>query len=248
VTVPSSALLAGVLLGVGVGFIQATRVAAPTPTPSPWPGTVPDFRRGAWMDRHESFVAEARKGGIDLLFVGDSITDSWRGTGRAVWNERFAPLKAANFGLSGDRTQHLLWRLQNGELAGLQPRAVVVLIGTNNIGQKDPETPASAIAGIGAVVAELRQRLPRARILLLGIFPRGEKPDDPLRGQIKEINAAAARLADGRAVTFLDVAGAFLDQGGTISREIMPDHLHLSAKGYERWANAIREPVARLLK
>src|SRR5262245_8175191 len=235
-----SVLLAGLLLGL----VQAQ----PAPAPTPQPGTVPVSRPGGWMDRHTSFVAEARHGGIELLFLGDSITDSWRGTGLAAWNERFAPLKAANFGLSGDRTQHLLWRLQNGELDGIHPKLVVVLIGTNNIGQKDPEPPQSAVAGIGAVVAELRRRLPKARILLLGVFPRGERPDDPLRAQIKEVNAGASRLADGRTVIFLDVAGAFLEADGSLSKEIMPDSLHLSPKGYERWANAIREPVARLLK
>jgi lysophospholipase L1-like esterase len=235
---PSSALLVAFLLS------QAPPAAAPTPLP----GTVPESRQGAWMDRHRAFVDEARQGGVHLLFVGDSITDSWRGTGQAVWNERFAPLKAANFGLSGDRTQHLLWRLQNGELDGIQPRLVVLLIGTNNIGQKDPEPPPSAVAGIGAVVGELRRRLPKARILLLGVFPRGERPDDPLRAQIKEVNAGASHLADGRTVVFLDIAGAFLEKDGTITREMMPDYLHLSPKGYERWANAIREPVARLLK
>ena len=213
------------------------------------PGAVPVPKRGPWLARHQGFVAEARRGGVDLLFLGDSITDSWRTVGAAVWAQRFAPLKSANFGISGDRTQHLLWRLQNGELDGIQPRVVVLLIGINNVAQAHPETPASAAAGIEAVVRELRARLPRTRVLLLAVFPCREKPDHPLRISVGQINDAVARLDDGgRSVVYVDLAGAFLEADGTIPRELMPDFLHLSAKGYERWANAVREPLARLLK
>jgi lysophospholipase L1-like esterase len=230
--------------------------AFPTPRPTDekagaaLPGTVPAAKTDKWLERHQGFLAEARAGGIDVLFLGDSITDGWRSGGRAVWDERFAPLKAANFGLSGDRTQHLLWRLQNGELDGIRPRAVVLMIGTNNVGQKkDPEPAASASAGVGAVVAEIRKRQPQARVLLLGVFPRGERPDDPLRGQVREINEAIRRLDDGgRAVRYLDIGAAFLQPDGTISREIMGDFLHLTPRGYAIWADAIREPLARLLK
>ena len=123
-------------------------------------------------------------------------------------------------------------------------------IGTNNIGQRvNPEPPASAVVGIEAVVAEIRARLPQSRILLLAVFPRGEKPDHPLRAMVKEVNDAIAKLDDGgQSVTFLDIAGAFQEGDGTLSKDVMPDFLHLSLKGYERWANAIREPLSRLLK
>jgi lysophospholipase L1-like esterase len=232
-------------------FTAVLLAQAPAPaTPEPLYGAIAHPKEGYWLERHKGFVAQAKKGGIDVLFLGDSITDYWAKTGGQIWEERFAPLKAANFGVSGDRTQHLLWRLQNGELQVMKPKAVVLLIGTNNVGHvNQPETPASAIAGVGAVVAEVRKRLPQSRILLLAVFPRGQKPDHPMRAKVKEINDAIAHLDDGgQAVTFVDIAGAFLEPDGTIAKEIMPDFLHLSAKGYERWADAMREPLARLLK
>jgi len=214
------------------------------------PGAQPEPKTGGWLKRHEGFVAEAKKGGVDLLFLGDSITDGWRGgKAKPVWDEHFAPLKAANFGISGDRTQHVLWRIRNGELEGIQPRAVVLMIGTNNIGQSKPETPASAVAGIRAIVQEVHSKCPRAKFLLLGVFPRGEKPEHPLRAQIKGINAEIARLDDGgKTVKFLDIGDKFLQPDGTISKETMPDFLHLTEKGYRIWAEAIKQPLAGLMK
>jgi len=214
------------------------------------PGAQPVPRDAGWKKRHEGFVEEAKKGGIDLLFLGDSITDAWRsGKAKAIWDEQFAPLKAANFGISGDRTQHVLWRIQNGELEGIQPKVVVLMIGTNNIGQKNPEPPASAVAGIKAIVREIHARSPKTRVLLLGVFPRSERPDHPHRAQIKEINAEIARLDDGgKTVKFLDIGEKFLQPDGTISKEVMPDFLHLTEKGYRIWAEAIRPAVLELMK
>jgi lysophospholipase L1-like esterase len=211
----------------------------------------PGPRDAAWVKRHEGFVAEAHQGGIDVLFLGDSITDFWRDRGRAVWDREFAPLKAANFGISGDRTQHVLWRLRNGEADGYQPRVVVLMIGTNNTGlERDGKTPRNTppevIKGVTAVVSELRTKFPEAKILSLAIFPRGEK-DSPQRAQVAEVNRALAKLHDGRHVFFLDINDRFLDADGNIPKDVMPDLLHLSAKGYEIWADAIREPLKKLL-
>src|SRR5262245_40480610 len=132
---------------------------------------------GGWMKRHEGFVEEAKKGGIDVLFLGDSITDAWRNFnaqnmrgGKRVWEKHFAPLKAANFGIGGDQTQHVLWRLQNGELEGIQPKVVVLMIGTNNVGRDSAEQIAE---GITAIVREIHKRSPSTKVLLLGVFPRG---------------------------------------------------------------------------
>ena len=211
-------------------------------------------RDPAWVKRHEGFVAIAKQGGIDLLFLGDSITDFWRlpEQGKPVWDQYYGSLHAADFGISGDRTQHVLWRIENGELEGLNPKVVVLMIGTNNTGlEKGTAVPRNTnpetIAGVTAVVQELRVRLPHAKILLLAIFPRGDK-GDPERQQIAEINGAIARLDDGQWVHFLDIGPKFLEPDGTLSREIMPDLLHPSAKGYGIWAEAIKAPLAQLLR
>lgn len=215
-------------------------------------------RDANWVKRHEGFVQIARQGGVNVLFVGDSITDFWRNDnpargGKPVWDREYAPLGAANFGISGDRTQHVLWRLQNGELDGIAPKAVVLMIGTNNTGfepdKKTPRnTPAETIEGVKAIVSTLRTKLPAAKILLLAIFPRGEKPDHPQRAQIAEINAAIAKLADGQHVRFLDLGPKFLAADGTLPKDIMPDFLHPGLKGYEIWAAAMKEPLAERMK
>jgi lysophospholipase L1-like esterase len=144
----------------------------------------PAPRDAAWVKRHEGFVAEAARGGVDVLFLGDSITDGWRrpgpNGGKAVWDREIAPLRAANFGIGGDRTQHVLWRIEQGTLEGLRPRVVVLMIGTNNTGfERDGttprNTPAETVAGVQAIVGQLRRRLPEARVLLLAVFPRGDR-------------------------------------------------------------------------
>jgi lysophospholipase L1-like esterase len=158
--------------------------------------TTPAPRDENWVKRHEDFVAEAEKGSVDLLFLGDSITDGWRNKGRAVWDKNCAPRHALNLGISGDRTQHVLWRMENGELKNLKPKVVVLMIGTNNTGKerdgKPRNTTPEIIEGVSAVVKGLRAKLPDSKILLLAIFPRGEK-DTPIRDQLKEINTSLAK-------------------------------------------------------
>ncbi len=195
---------------------------------------------------HERFVAEARQGGIDLLFLGDSITQYWGDPGRGlpVWQKEFGQMRAANFGINGDRIQHVLWRLQNGEGTGFSPKLVVLLLGTNNTTPRN--TAAEVIAGLAAVVTELKKDFPQAKILLLGILPRGKK-DDPKRVQIVEINRALAGWEEPGRFRFLDIGGQFLDANGEIPVDLMPDGLHPNLKGYEIFANAIREPVRQLL-
>lgn len=202
-------------------------------------GTRAAPRDAAWLKRHEAVVAEAKKGDVDLLLLGDSITEAWRGQ-KALWAERFAPLKAANLGMSGDCTQHVLWRLRNGALDGLKPKAVMLLIGTNNLGW-NKQSVDSTVAGVEAIVDELRGK---SRILLLAVFPRGEKPDDPLRAPIKELNERLSKL---KHVSFLDIGGLFLRPDGTIPKELMPDFLHLSEQGYRLWADAVKEPLRVLM-
>jgi lysophospholipase L1-like esterase len=223
---PGLALLLGL---VGQALAADNPAIQPVPRANDW-----------WTSRHANFVVEAQRGGVDLLFLGDSITDFWRAEGASVWNKEYVPLKAANFGLSGDCTQHLLWRIQHGELDNLASKAVVLMIGTNN------QEPAEQVAaGIAAIVAHLRQAQPQARILLLSIFPKGWTPG-PYRERLKRINAIIAKLDDGAMVRYLDLFDKFLDADGNMGEDIMPDGLHPSRKGYQIWADAMREPLKKM--
>ena len=195
---------------------------------------------------HERFVAEAKEGGIDILFIGDSITQYWGDPSRglSVWRREFGSMKAANFGINGDRIQNVLWRLQNGEGQGFSPKLVVLLLGTNNTVPRN--TAAEVIEGLAAVVAELKKDFPQAKVLLLGILPRGAK-DDPKRAQIAEINRALAKWEEPGRLRFMDIGSKFLDALGEISPDIMPDLLHPNLKGYEIFAEAIRDPIRQML-
>jgi lysophospholipase L1-like esterase len=201
--------------------------------------------RNDWMRSHENFNAIAKKGGIDLLFLGDSITDGWKGGGKNIWGARYASLKPANFGIGGDRTENVLWRIRNGNLDGISPKALVLLIGTNNVWR---DTPAQVAEGVATIVQEIRTRLPETKVLLLAIFPRGEKPDDSNRPKIAEINASLAKLDDGQRVFFLDIGRTFLQPDGTISKDIMPDYLHLTPAGYQLWSDSMQEKLTELMK
>jgi lysophospholipase L1-like esterase len=202
---------------------------------------VPAPREGRWMDMHLKLVERAKQGNVDLLFLGDSITQGWNDN--QVWARHYFPRHAANFGIGGDRTQHVLWRIQNGELDGIEPKAVVLMIGTNNASSATADEIAQ---GITAIVRELRQRLPKAKVLLLGVFPRGQKPD-ATREKLQAVNTKIAGLDDGSHVKFLDIGKAFLNQDGTISPEIMPDYLHLTRKGYRIWADAMEPTLWSIL-
>jgi len=190
-----------------------------------------------WTDRHQGFVELAKKGNIDVLFVGDSITQAWGREGKKIWTEQYAPLKAANFGISGDQTQHVIWRLREGkELTGINPKVVVLMIGTNNMGRNNSEEIAE---GITAIAHELTHQLPQSKILLLGIFPRRPSAGDPARAKIKDVNQRIAKLDDGKHVRYLDIGEKFLESDGTLTKEVMPDFLHLTPKGYKIWADAM---------
>jgi Lysophospholipase L1 and related esterases len=207
------------------------------------------FLTPAFRTKHNNNVELAKKGDIDVLFMGDSITDFWRNpggpmAGRPVFDKYYGEMKVANFGISGDTTQGVLYRLKDGEGDGFKPKAIMLMIGTNNTGRNSAPEIAE---GIGAVVLEMRKDFPDAKILLLGVFPRST-PDNPLRAMIAEINKIIARLNDGKHVFYLDIGTKFLDTDGTIPKEIMSDALHPTTKGYEIWAEAVKEPLANLLK
>lgn len=228
-----------------VPMVSAQEVEEPTEPPVNT-ATLPEARDGRALERHQRINARvaAMEGACDLIFVGDSITEGFEDEGREVWAEHYAKRRAANLGISGDRTEHVLWRLENGNLDGLSPKLAVVMIGTNNFGHGTHEAP-QVLEGVQAVVKSLRAKLPDMKILLLGIFPRGER-FNAMRGDILQVNQALQRSAGG-GVTFLDIGASFVEDDGSISKEIMPDGLHLSPKGYQRWANVIEPIVDTLL-
>jgi lysophospholipase L1-like esterase len=194
-------------------------------------------------NRHDSFVELARKGDIDLLLVGDSITDLWRNS-TETYATYFGKYKVGNFAISGDTTQGVLWGLQNGEGTGFQPKAVMMMIGTNNSGGN---TGPEIAEGVGAIVLELRKDFPNAKILLLAIFPRNA-PTSPARKVNADASAIYSKLADNRHVFYMDIGQKFLSPDGTISTEIMADGLHPTAKGYVIWGDAVKDKLAELMK
>ncbi|MBU4459785.1 MAG: acetylglucosamine-6-sulfatase [Verrucomicrobia bacterium] len=199
-----------------------------------------------WKTRHEAKYAEVVKGGYDLVFLGDSITQGWEGSGKTTWAKYYAHRKALNIGYSGDRTEHVLWRLENGEIEGLSPKLVVIMLGTNNTGhRKDP--PEQTAAGMRMILDLLKEKMPTAKFLLLAVFPREEKPDGALRRINDGVNAIYKTLADGDRVTYMDINAGMLDPDGTLTREIMPDLLHPKEKGYGIWAAAMEPFIAKTL-
>jgi lysophospholipase L1-like esterase len=235
------------LLMVLAGLVSITSARAFTQDEPSHTAVRPAPREGGWTKRHEKLNDEVRRrrDEIKLLFIGDSITDAWSGPGTEQWNKRFAPRGAVNLGIGGDRTQHVLWRLENGNIEGLHPKAAVLMIGTNNSNGND-NTAEEIADGIKAIVAKLRKELPEMKILLLAIFPRGEKPN-PQREKNAKASKLASEVADGKMVHYLDIGDKFLNEDGTLSKEIMPDYLHLTPKGYAIWAEAIEPKVAELM-
>jgi beta-glucosidase len=185
----------------------------------------------------------------DLLFIGDSITDHWSypGYGKyqgglTTWNKRYQGI-ATNFGVIGDNTQNVLWRLTEGKaLEGYTPKHIILLIGVNNLLQKN--TPKDTAAGIKAITGYLRKTLPDSKVLMLGIFPCSEFSTEPIREKIRAVNMMSKNLADNKNVYFADIGNVFLEKDGSISSAVMSDFLHPSPKGYEMWADAM-EPYLK---
>jgi lysophospholipase L1-like esterase len=206
-----------------------------------------------FMRLHNQYVAQAKAGNIDLYMLGDSITDFWQHRHKANWDKSFAGWKAADFGISGDRTQHVLWRLQNGELEGVTPKVIVLLIGTNNLPQNavyTENTVADAAKGVKAIVDLLKEKEPQAHILLMAVFPRGDKAvsSTPLSDRVNELNGMIANLDDGKQVKFLNINNQLADTDGKlIPGVMMADNLHPSDKGYALWSEAMRPMLTEWL-
>jgi lysophospholipase L1-like esterase len=177
------------------------------PEVKPNDAVIPVPKEGGWMKRHESFNERVKKGNVDLIFIGDSITQGWEGKGKKVWDEFYGKRNAVNLGISGDRTQHVLWRLDHGNVEGIKPKAAVIMIGTNNSGSNTSEQIAE---GVKAIVEKLKEKLPETKILILAVFPRGANKDDARRKVNAGANELIAKLADDKQVFYLDIGPKFL--------------------------------------
>lgn len=246
-------VLFSVLLGCVVTVVTCVADgignAEPPPPPSDPVTPVPRDRdydwmsRARWQEMHAANVTEAAKGEAELVFLGDSITEMTRGS--ESWKQAFGSYRYVNFGIGGDRTQNVLWRLEHGAIGALKPKLVVLLIGTNNIGTT-PDDVGDITRGVTAVVARLRTGFPKTKVLVLGIFPREVKADAPVRKSIVKINAALTKLEDGKTVFVRDVGRIFLESDGTLSTTISGDALHLTEEGCRRWA-AVLAPIVQPL-
>ncbi len=202
------------------------------------PATIPTPRND-WVSRVQKTLTQTKGKQFDLVFDGDSITDYWQSKGKEVWTQHYGAFRAVDFGISADKVENLLWRLEQGQVDGLDPKLVVLMIGTNNSARDSVD---EIVEGIKTVTAEYLKRCPHAHLLLLGIFPRSPKASEPIRAKLADINKKIATLQSDR-VTFMDIGPKFLEPDGTLTAEIMPDFLHPSAKGYQIWADAIQPVV-----
>jgi len=263
-------LLAPALAGLFPFAVAQTPAAAPAPatvtvtTPGA-PGAamsdasigIPKAGNKLFFELHESFLARGKAGPIGVLFLGDSITYLWREAPH-IWDHYFGKYQPANFGIGGDQTQHVIWRIENGELDGIKPKVVVLMIGTNNAHSNTGEQVADAVKRI---VDLTRAKIPGVKVLLLAIIPRGARrnadglitdaaaADAARRVAVNDqANALLAKLDDGVNVRFLNTNAIFLGRDGKIPWTIMPEQLHLSAAGYQLWAEALEKPLAEMMK
>ena len=209
--------------------------------------TTPVARQGGdWMWKHTQKLAQAQMGDVDLLFIGDSITQFFDKAGSKVWAKYYEHRNALNLGFSGDKTENVLWRLDNGEIDGISPKLAIVMVGTNNTGHLRDQ-PEQIRDGIQSICERLRAKLPNTKILLIAIFPRGASAGDRGRMNNEAVNKLIANLADGKSIFFQNINANLLQPDGTLSKEVMPDLLHPNEKGYEIWAEAMEPTIIRLM-
>ncbi len=235
-------LLLLIILGITLALSSLSLIRDRTPAAvAPIPQT-----DAWWIAQHEHALARIRQGNIDLVMIGDSITQGWGNEGRRVWDTYYGHRRAVNLGFNGDRTEHVLWRLDHGEIDGMSPKLAVLMIGTNNTGaHHDP--PEETAAGIHAILTTLRTRLPATKILLLGLFPRMASADDPIRRINGAVNDHLRAYADNRHIFFMDLSRHFLDNRGHLSQDLMPDFVHPNEQGYQIWADGMEDMIKRLL-
>jgi len=209
---------------------------------------IPVSRTGSATNRQALVLQRAKDapGDYDIEFIGDSITQGWEGAGKNVWNEFYGHRKVINMGVGGDRTQHVLWRFEHGQLDGIKAKVAVVMIGTNN-SNRDDNSEADILEGVTAIVNQIRQRQPDTKIILMGIFPRGHT-FSAQRGKILQVNEALAKLDDGKNIFYIDIGPQLIESDGSISKTMMRDYLHPGEAGYKIWANAMEPKLKQLLR
>jgi (4-O-methyl)-D-glucuronate---lignin esterase len=201
-----------------------------------------------FLPAHHALLEKAKQGTIDVYFLGDSITRRWQGTDypehKRNWDQNFFGWNAADFGWGGDTTRNVLWRLKNHELDGLHPKVVVLMIGTNNLGKDPPSNREATVEdvakGIRAILDLVQEKAPAAKIVLMGITPRNDRGDAALMPTIDEINARISQFADGKKVVYLNINDKLANQEGVLVEGMTEDGLHLSNKGYQIWADALK--------
>jgi lysophospholipase L1-like esterase len=240
------------LIALGIACIVFTQVSpaqtnAPASTNAPPvaevhtnTAIVPVMHTG---QRTETVMQRVREnpGEYDIVFIGDSITQGWEGAGKNVWAKFYGSRKCLDLGVGGDRTEHVLWRFEHGQLDGIKPKVAVVMIGTNN-GNNESEI----LEGVTAIIQQIRSRLPETKIILLGIFPRG-KTFSVQRGKLLQMNQALEKLDDGKTLFYVDIGSQLIEADGSISTGMMRDALHPGERGYEIWAEAIEPKLKELL-
>lgn len=246
------ATLAGAEPGSSVQMAPATRAGeAPPPVPSDPSIGIPKTGNETFFKKHESFLRRGKEGPIGILFLGDSITEGWGTKAPELWEEHFGKFQPANFGIGGDGMQHVIWRVEQGELDDINPRLVVLMLGTNNTAAHTAEQILAAHRKLHGLI---REKLPAAKLLIVAVLPRGPRERDGKvgfehrMGVIRTVNAGLAKLADGKQVRFLDVGPLFLGADGKIPNELMPDQLHPNAAGYRIFAEALKPVIEEMMK
>lgn len=245
----SRLVLAGLVLAAFIGraHAQPTEDFPPKAKPSEagW-----GFYKGwapGWAGLHQKLLARTAQGGVDVMFLGDSLTMLWDKEGKTVWDARFAPLKAANYGIGGDSTRQVIWRLENGELDNLNPKLVVLMIGTNNIySDHNSGTDAEIVEGVAKIIGLIRTKSPAAKVLLLGVLPR---QNAFFTSRTAALNKELSAYASKNKIQFIDASEKFLNAEGAIAPALFkPDLIHLSAEGYQILGNTLHPAVIALLK
>jgi lysophospholipase L1-like esterase len=245
--------LSTLLLSASLSLVHAQQPAAPEVAKPDASAAIEKKGNAGFRQRHEAFLARGKSGPIGVLFLGDSITAGWT-KAPDVWQQYYGKYEPANFGISGDQTQHVIWRIENGELDGIKPKVVVLMLGTNNTGAHTADEIAAADKKI---VQLILKKIPTTKVLVLAVFPRGPRPekqgtinDDGVSRMkiIRDVNAQLARLDNGNNIRFLDINAKFLGADGKIPDSIMPDQLHPNAEGYKIWAQAMQPTLDAMMR